>query len=94
MNRLYTLALGCATLFGMACAGQDKSEAPSTPVSLGTSIVRENIVYTPMSIGPQGCVLYNIQVLGGQAPAAMAYQSIDGGFSYGRPKRCVKPVLR
>ena len=94
MNRLRTLTLGCAAMFGMSCAGQDKSEAPPTPVNLGPPIVRENIVYTPMGIGSQGCVLYNIQVPGGQAPAAMAYQSIDGRFSYGRPERCVKPTLR
>ena len=57
---------------------------------LGASVEREGIIYTPVSIGSQGCLLYHIKIPGGQAPAALAYQSTDGQFSYGRPDQCVK----
>ena len=76
----------------MACAGQDKPDVAPARVSLGRPVVREGIVYTPASVGLRGCMLYNIRVPGGQAPAVMAYQSTDGRFSYVRPEQCVKPA--
>ena len=60
------------------------------PDDLGSPVVREGIIYTPVSIGSQGCLLYHIEIPGGSAPAALAYQSTDGRFSYGRPDHCVK----
>ena len=92
VNALCTLTLGCVTVFGVACASQRESEKTPDSVSRGSPIVREGIVYTPMSVGPQGCVLYNIRIPGGQAPAALAYQNTEGRFSYERPDRCVTEV--
>ena len=60
------------------------------PDSLGAPVEREGIIYTPVSVGLQGCLLYRINIPGGQAPAALAYQNTDGQFSYGRPDYCVK----
>ena len=60
------------------------------PASLGSPVEREGVIYTPVSVGSQGCMLYRIKIPGGQAPAALAYQSTDGQFSYGRPDQCVK----
>ena len=90
MNALLAFTLGCLAVLGAACGGQDESEVASVPVSLGDTVVRDGIVYTPAGIGSKGCVLYNIRIPKGQAPAAMAYQSTEGVFSYGRPRQCVK----
>ena len=87
MNVLGILVLACVSLLSVACAGRHK---PPAPQSLGPPVVREGIVYTPASVGAKGCVLYSIQIRSGNAPAAMAYQSTDGQFSYGRPERCVR----
>lgn len=82
-------ALGVAML-GMACA--PLPEPDTAPASLGPAspVEQDGVIYTPMSVGPEGCVLYNIRIPGGDAPAAMAYQSVDGAFTYGRPDNCVK----
>lgn len=77
-------------VFGVACTSQHEAEMGHGPAGLGSPVVREGIVYTPMSVGSQGCLLYHIKIPGGQAPAAMAYQSTDGQFSYGRPDHCVR----
>lgn len=90
MNFLGILVLGCASVLSVACAGRYKPEVAPAPQSLGPPVVRDGIVYTPASVGAKGCVLYSIQIPGGNAPAAMAYQSTDGQFSYGRPERCVR----
>ena len=87
VNRLAVLALACAAALGTACASQ---RGMSGPPDLGSPVVREGVVYTPVRIGPRGCVLYNVRVPGGQAPAALAYRSVEGRFAYGRPERCVK----
>ena len=80
-------------MLGVACASQHDSEtAAPTPASLVSPVMRDGIVYTPVSVGSHGCVLYSVQIPGGQAPAALAYQSTDGQFSYGRPEMCVKKV--
>ena len=86
--------MGCAAVLATACTDQPASENVPDPMSLGAPIVREGTVYTPVSVGPQGCVLYNIRIPGGQAPAALVYQTTDGGFSYARPVRCVRKVER
>lgn len=102
VNRLGALALACAAVLGVvvlgaACASQrdpDGASVPPGPGSpgLGPPVVREGVVYTPVGIGPRGCVLYNVRVPGGQAPAALAYRSVEGRFAYGRPERCVEKV--
>ena len=90
MNFLGILVLVCVSLLSVACAGRHKPEVAPAPQRLGPPVVREGIVYTPASVGAKGCVLYSIQIPSGNAPAAMAYQSTDGQFSYGRPERCVR----
>ena len=77
-------------MLDVACTNQQAVETAPDSVSLGSPIVREGTVYTPVSVGPQGCVLYNIRIPSGQAPAALAYQSKEGRFSYDRPDQCVK----
>ena len=84
MNRLSILALASAAALGAACAGQWGRAS-----DLGSPVVQEGIVYTPVSVGPRGCVLYNIRIPGGQAPAALVYRDVEGQFAYGRPERCV-----
>ena len=90
MNFLAMLAVGCAIVVGSACTGPDKHEAAPVVQRFGPPVVREGIVYTPAAVGREGCVLYNIQIPGGKAPAAMVYQSAEGSFSYRRPNQCVK----
>ena len=90
VNRLGVLALAWAAALGAACAGQRDPDGTSGSPALGPPVVREGVVYTPASIGPYGCVLYSVRIPGGQAPAAMAYRSVDGRFAYGRPERCVR----
>ena len=90
MNRLHTLSLGCLAVFVVACTNQHNTEMASAPAGLGAPVEREGVIYTPVSVGSQGCLLYHIKIPGGQAPAALAYQSTDGRFSYGRPDQCVK----
>ncbi len=90
MNFLCILVLGCASVLSVACASRQKPEIVPVPQSLGPPVVREGIVYTPVSVGAKGCVLYSIRKPSGNAPAAMAYQSTDGQFSYGRPECCVR----
>ncbi len=82
--------LGYLAVFGVACTNQQNTEVAHAPTGLGTPVERESIVYTPVQVGSQGCLLYHIKIPGGQAPAALAYQSTDGRFSYGRPDQCVK----
>ena len=52
--------------------------------------MQDGAIYTPADVGPQGCVLYSIDIPGGHAPAALVYRSDDGSFSYARPERCEK----
>ena len=78
----------------VTCASQKSTELPQAPACLGSPVEREGIIYTPVHVGPQGCLLYRITIPGGQAPAALAYQSTDGQFSYGRPAQCVKKTDR
>ena len=82
--------LALATVFSVACANQREADEATAPVSLGSSIVREGTIYTPVSIGSHGCLLYSVRIPGGQAPAALVYQDTEGQFSYERPEQCVK----
>ncbi len=59
-------------------------------MDLGSSVMQEGTVYTPVSQSPEGCLLYSVNVLGGHSPAALVYQSVEGQFSYFQPERCVK----
>ena len=90
MKFLCNAGLGYAALLSVSCAGQDPHEVRTVRPSLGPPVVREGIVYTPVSVGSQGCVIYNIRIPGGQAPTAIAYQNAEGKFSYGRPNQCVR----
>ncbi len=91
MDILRALMLVSVVVFGTACANRNESATAPDPVSpTGSSIIREGVVYTPVSIGSLGCVLYHVRIPGGQAPAALVYQSTAGQFSYGRPDQCVK----
>jgi len=74
----------------MTCTSQQNTETARAPDDLGATVEREGIIYTLVSVGSQGCLLYHIKIPNGQAPAALAYQSKDGRFSYGRPDQCVK----
>ena len=94
MNSLSTLTLTCVAALGVACAGPPAKDKASGPTKLGPSIQQDSIVYTPVSRGAQGCVLYSIHIPGGQAPAALVYRSEEGRFSYARPDRCVSGSKR
>ena len=90
MRRSFILTVGALLAVGTACTGPDKIDKSSDSMGLGPPLVREGTVYAPVGHGPQGCVLYTVRIPGGQAPAALVYQSVDGRFSYDRPARCVK----
>ena len=77
-------------MYGVTCTSQQNPEMAHLPDGLGSPVEREGIIYTPVNVGSQGCLLYHIKIPGGQAPAALAYQSTEGQFSYGRPDHCVK----
>ena len=90
MNCVSSLTFACAAFLGTACANQHEPERALAPAGLGSPVIQEGIVYTPVSIDSQGCLLYSIRIPGGQAPAALVYQNMEGQFSFGRPDRCVK----
>lgn len=90
MTRLHTFVLGYVAIFGVACTSQQDPDMGRASAGLGAPVVREGTVYTPVSVGSQGCLRYRIRIPGGQAPAALAYQGTNGRFSYGRPNHCVK----
>ena len=52
--------------------------------------MQDGAIYTPVDVGPLGCVLYSIEIPGGQAPAALVYRNKVGTFSYARPDQCVR----
>ena len=74
-----------------ACAPAAAPDPSVARHSLGPAVERDGAVYTPMSVGPKGCILYNMSIPGGEAVTAMVYQDTEGRFSLGRPKRCVQP---
>lgn len=90
MSRIFTLTVGPLLAIGTACGGPGGIDKTSPSMGLGPPVAGEGTVYTPVSIGPRGCVLYKVRIPGGQAPAALVYQSVDGRFSYDRPERCVR----
>ena len=83
-------ALVCAAMVTAACAQQREPAVAPPAAGFGSPVVREGIVYVPASVDAQGCVLYRIRIPAGRAPAALAYQSLDGQFSYRRPETCVE----
>ena len=89
MNRIFALTLGPAIALGTACASPSETDKATDAKDLGSPVVREGTVYTPVSHSSQGCLLYSVRIPGGQAPAALVYQSVEGRFSYDRPERCV-----
>ena len=94
VNPLAKLALGCAAALAAACVTEPAPEKPGGGGNLGPPVERNGTVYTPMMVGPKGCILYNIAIPGGQAPTAMAYQDSKGRFSLGRPDPCIRPARR
>ena len=90
MNPLGILMLALATVFNVACAIQREAGEVTVPVDLGPPIVRNGTIYTPVSVGSHGCLLYNVRIPGGQSPAAQVYQNTEMRFSYDRPEQCVK----
>ena len=90
MNRLRILTLVWAAALSVACANQRDMDKATAPVSLGSPTMREGAIYTPMSVGSHGCLLYSVRIPGAQAPAALVYQDTEGQFSYDRPDQCVK----
>ncbi len=92
--RISALTLGLAAALLTACAGPGESRKASDSRSFGAPVEQDGYIYTPVSQGSQGCLLYNLRIPGGQAPAALAYRSEDGHFSYDRPERCVRSEKR
>ena len=90
LNQLLTAATVCMAMSVVACTNDYEAENEPAAAITHSSVKRDGVVYTPMSIGPEGCLLYNIQIPGGDAPTAMVYQGVDGQFSFGRPTQCVK----
>ena len=89
MNSALALTLVSVTLLGVACSSPRENVRVSVPPNLGPPIKQEGAIYTPVSRSAEGCLLYNVHIPGGQAPAALVYRSEDGSFSYARPARCV-----
>lgn len=97
------LAAGCASGEWSPSAGHPE-ERPSAPTieailegresaeqrTLGPVIERNGTVYTPLARDEDGCLLYNIHVPGGYAPAAMLYRDDTGRFVLGKPDRCLR----
>ena len=90
MSRILALTVGPVLAAATACAGPGGTGKAPVPTGLGPAVKKEGTVFSPVSRGQQGCVLYTIRIPGGQAPAALVYRSLDGEFSYGRPDRCFK----
>lgn len=87
--RRLALAFGCVALLAAACASEPRPEPGPAPSALGPPVLRQGVVYTPVSTDPRGCVLYRVSIPGGRAPAALIYRSKNGAFTYDRPPRCV-----
>ena len=90
MTLLQTLTLAFATSLFVACENRQQPAATLDRTSLDPPILQENAVYTPVSVGEGGCVLYSVRIPGGHAPAALVYRNQAGEFSYEPPKRCAK----
>ena len=90
VNCIFVLTLGPVIALCAACAGPSKTDKTADSTGLGSPVVQEGTVYTPVSRSSQGCLLYSVRIPGGQAPAALVYRSVERRFSYDRPERCVK----
>lgn len=75
-----------------SCGGVEGADQPGERAEGPRTVERGGRIYTPISTTPEGCVLYNIRVEGGRAPAALVYQSVEGEFSYAPPEECVQRV--
>ena len=80
------LAAVCIATLVAACAEQRERQV--LPNDQASSIIEDGAIYTPVAIGPMGCVLYSIEIPGGYAPAALVYRSDEGSFSYARTESC------
>ncbi len=92
MIRAFFFTLGPVMALGTACAGPGETDRTPTSIDprIVAAVVEDGVIYTPASLGPQGCILYSLRIPGGQAPAALVYRNVEGRFSYDRPKQCVK----
>lgn len=90
MNRILTLALGSVIALGAACADLGETDKMPARQSLLSPVVKDGIIYTPVNSNSNGCMLYRVRIPDGLAPAALMYRSVNGGFSYHRPERCVE----
>lgn len=84
------VVLACVVALSVACDSRQLPIETPNAANLDPPIILEGTVYTPISVGAQGCVLYNLRVPGGQAPAALVYRNATGEFSYEPPDHCVK----
>lgn len=82
------LSVACAAALATGCAKQPARETLPLPHNEPTPILQDDAIHIPVAIVPQGCVLYSIEMPGGQASPALIYRSDDGSFSYARPQRC------
>ena len=89
MTRIRLVAIACVAVLVTSCTTRPRPESVPVQENPDSSIVRDGIVYTPVSTGPRGCMRYSVRIPGGLAPAALVYQSVDGTFSYSRPDPCV-----
>lgn len=90
MNRALASATLSLLALGAACTGPGKQNPADNPSAPASPVLQDGRIYTPVSQGNDGCLLYSVRVSGGKAPSALVYQSEDGRFSYDHPERCVK----
>ena len=81
-------AAACAAAPATGCAKQPARETLSLRHKESSPIIQGGAIHTPVAIGTQGCVLYSIEMPGGQALATLVYRRDDGSFSHARPQRC------
>ena len=85
------MLLGLVAMLAASCAGEQGSLEPEGEArSLAGPVVDGTAVYTPIDVSEEGCVLYNIRILGGRGPAALVYRSVGGEFSYAPLSECVR----
>ena len=73
-----------------SCGGMQEEGQPGEKAESPGAVEKGGTTYTPVSTSTEGCVLYNIHIENGRAPAALVYQNSEGEFSYAPPKDCVK----
>lgn len=90
MTRCFAIVLAGVAVLGSACADSRLKNPAHGQIDSLPTILQEGVVYTPVDRSAEGCVLYNVRIPGGLAPAALVYQNEEGTFSYSRPSQCVK----